>query len=892
MRTIKSLLSLLLLVFLSLHALAKADYYSISTDDIGKCRQLVGGTDTFNALVGYFSYPGITINHGGYGGGDPNTQQSTSVNTWYTGVYHNGLFTCVLIDDTYINAASVYCPTKTPDGVCVPSIDTSPISYTSCSCGGICLKASTSFYDHQNYKPPNGDYSSYTWSTCVCHPDYYGERCQYQKRPDDIKRLAAGLIDIRDFPYLPWYTTPFEQSVWLGLKQLTMNYASTYTPNSDYVISSYIQGKPDPVTLSGQIMWSFAKTQVARGLDYANTVWAWPGSAQSCPYGMIVEASYGYNFFLLSYLDYSPNPPYVYNQGQQYLFNDIPSSFGSLNDAYMYYYGKSAQRQHFTCMCDATRGSDGCSGQGNCRSIQNGQDVHLQYTFSSDGGFPHQKYASVASIDDKSLHPPTPAFPSAFWRDGHGDPYWGYSNSLLVPSSWSLCECYPDFYGIYCEIDLRNASVCNNKGTYFDVLTGPNANKWDEPGDCTCSNGAIHFWDTGVAVVPSNYQGLPPGKLTGYNRTDFFYRLSIDRVNPSRRRQVCIDDKDYTVCNARGVFNSIYVLGVNKTTARQSSYQIGCECFLYTDVSRTQIYPRTQVINANINILNNRTLRENIAGGQYCETSCRISKCNNHGTCQYIQRSTYFQTYGQLDNQLGGSPVQFYYQWDMLRDGGALTIDASATGYFWPTEDSRPKNDYISDLVISDVCQCDDGWSGNNCQHNVASGVNCNGFGLAGSSNTSSCANLCDLTRSFYNDTLARCIGLCPVMKSLDPSDPLITDTSGIGQPCGGPTRGTCSGFDGISKTCVCNPGFTNPEQGCNLSICPRVRGQVCNGMGTCKPQSLVTSAGIGKPVYRCECAIGWKGEACEIQDRTGDYKCNSNTQQSYNRENLDWPIL
>lgn len=875
---ISLLLCSFFLLLLIQHASVYADYFAISQADMDYCKRTIGGDDGYNALVSYFNSSGITVNHGGYGGGDPNTMKPTTINTWDTGIYSSGFFTCVALDDTYPQYASNdicppgtpdsicaafyelhpqynVCPTRTPDGVCVPPVGLSPVSYISCSCAGVCVRASNTFYDYQNYNPPNGYYAKNTWSTCICHPDYYGERCQYKKGPDDIKRLAAGLIDIRDFPYLPWYPTVGEQYVWLTYKHATMNYDSTYTPHTESA-TTFDTVMP---TLSGQTMWLFGQTWNSKGLDYAQTTWSWPGSAHSCPYGMILVASYGTGL---------PNN------------NNLWSGFNTANDAYLHYYGITRDREHFVCMCDSTQGSHGCSGQGNCRAIVNGQDVNFNLVYNTATGF------VTMSISDTSLFPPSIGkFPTAFWAQNSPD--------IMLPDHWSVCECYPDFDGMYCEIDNRNQAVCDNKGIYIDTITDPNANKWDEPGDCICVNGARHFYIGGTPPAPDNVIGPlhQSNVLTGYNRTNFFYRLSTDRIHPVRRQHVCLDDKDITICNNRGVYNSIYKSGIDVSTTKQTDIQVGCECFLFQDAARTILYDRTKVTSAYLASLNNpanRTLRENIAGGTYCETSCRISKCNNHGTCKYQLRSQYFQQYSGLS-----SPT-FYFNWDMYRATGKqkITLNPASSLMFWPTEDTTPKPDFVSDLVISDVCDCDDGWSGDQCQHNVASNSTCNEFALSATTDLITCKGACNPAISFYNDTLARCIGLCPNMTAFDPYDPYTSDTSGIGQVCGGPTRGTCNGFDGRSLTCTCKPGFINPEAGCNLSVCPRVRNQMCNGRGTCKPQTLVTGVGIGRSVYRCECQDGWKGEACEIQDRTGGDKCNSNTQQSYNRENLDWPIL
>ena len=893
-------LFLLLLLLLILHAsVVNADYWSISQDDMNKCKSDIGGETNYNKLMAYFNSSGVTINHGGNGGGDVNTKISTLVNFWETGSYQDGVFTCASLEKINPSLASTSCPTRTAEGACVPMEIVSPLSYISCSCNGICLTASLlqSSNKYHNYKPPNNAFLSNSWATCVCHPDYYGERCQYKKGPDDIKKLTQGEINIKDFPYLPWYTTPLERYLWLSMKETTMNYDATYTPKSESRTSAAVAGSPPLPTLDIQNMWSVARTQVARKNDYASTIWSWPGSAHSCPYGMkISDPLWGYDLQVYSYLDYTPNPPFTTLGGRYVYFNDIPSSFGSVNDAYMYYFIKSLQRQHFTCMCDPSQGSNGCSGGGGeCISVANGQDTNLKYQFNSGSGF---TTSATFSIDDTSLFPPFADFPRPFWRAGLGNPqllpFTGslWDNAILTPSAWSICECYPDFAGIYCEIDNRNQAVCDGKGTYKDTLTASNANRWDDPGDCTCEGGTRHIWDTGTPPAPNDKYGTnqEPNLLKGYVRPNFFYRRSTDRFTPTRRRNVCLEDKDVTVCNNKGIYNSVYKTIIDPTIGASVQTTIGCECFLFKNLANGTVYDRTLVKNANIEMLNsNAALRENIAGGVYCETSCRKSKCNNNGICRFQSRTSYVQSLISQGYTLG-------FDWDVLGKKQNLT---STTGYL-PTQDTTPKTDYnpttmgFADIVVSDTCDCDDGWDGPQCQHNVASGSNCNGFAKFGVNTASllSCKDACDPNRSFYNDTLARCIGLCPKMTSLDILDPLTTDTSGIGQECGGPSRGTCSGFDGISKTCECKPGFTNPEQGCNLSVCPRVRGQMCNGKGTCELQGLVTSPSIGRGVYRCKCDIGWKGDACEIPDRVGDDKCNSNTQQAYNRESLDWPVV
>lgn len=890
----KWLLLLLLFLVSLLHAklvFVDSEYVSISQGDLDFCRSAIGGDFVYQALLVYFKRAGITINHGGLGA----SYRYDTVNYWnINDIYTAGLYTTCLDPATLYNAYKSECPS------CI-AISPNPVpNYASCSCNGVCVRAVQSDYRYENYKNP-GDLSTQTptWSTCTCHPDYYGERCQYKKSVTDIKRLAQGLIDIRDFPFLPWYTTPDEKSQWLYLKQTTVSYDQTYTPHSEGVYSQYVTGNNAYIPqTTGSRMWSMAQTQIMRGLDNAHTIWAWPGSSHSCPFGMTIGASYGSNVPAIQELDYSSNPSLTYIQAPpdevlaiqtslRQLHSSVPDySFSDLNEVYLYYYGIARQRQHFTCMCDATRGSDGCSGQGLCRLIRNHQDVDLDFSFSSGTtGSDVGKYASFIHISDTNLHPPIPEFPKTFWRTDQV-PYnhsWGNANMRMVPSEWSTCECYPDFDGIYCEIDNRNQNVCGGNGIYKDTLVGPNVNQWDDPGDCMCIGASAPYWSTPTPPPPVN--DFP---LMGYTRSTF-YRRSTDRTKPIRKQFLCIEDKDVTQCKSKGIYNSVYLRYV--TSQSQEVFNtIGCECFLFQDATMKIPYTNTFVNSANLGLINpNRAMRENIAGGVYCETTCRKSKCNNHGTCKYQLRSEWRQTQLSLNRQV-------LLNWDMHLSPRHRVFD-SPTG-FWPTEDitqdlDNPKH---YDLVVSDICECDEGWTGPQCQQNADSKPNCDGFAINNpliAVDLLSCKDACDPDRSFYNDTLARCIGKCPLMTAFDAQDPITNDKSVIGKECGGASRGTCTGFDGRSKICECKPGFTNPEQGCNLSVCLRVRGQMCNGKGTCELQKLVTSPSIGRDVFRCRCDVGWKGDACDIPDRTGsDDKCNSNTQHVYNRDGIDWSVV
>jgi len=196
------------------------------------------------------------------------------------------------------------------------------------------------------------------------------------------------------------------------------------------------------------------------------------------------------------------------------------------------------------------------------------------------------------------------------------------------------------------------------------------------------------------------------------------------------------------------------------------------------------------------------------------------------------------------------------------------------------------------------TCSCSDGWGGDDCAKELCPN-NCNGergeckaVGNAAKScvckqelingvNVSiyggpSCS---DLLRAFCNDNGEGKDGNCDPATGAC-SDPKIHSgnqkcmcQSGffgnrcewsactnreeghpqMGKICSGAAHGRCED----NKVCKCNPGFVGPK--CGRS-CPVLNGKVCSNHGECVMDLKNKTHG------KCECAMGWEGDFCEIE--------------------------
>lgn len=802
---------------------------------------------------------------------------------------------CNVLENTYLTPQN-YSYTAS-SGALNPSVVTYNSAFSSCSCNGKCILAKNNgivgnTWNIWQYSPPLGrKATSGSWPTCLCHDDWYGERCQYHKTPYDIAGLVAGNISIENFPFLPWYQTQEERNNWLQGQAKLLDYSGNTLPiREDYPsahdqlqangirsfgqsIFSNITGMKD---LSGNYMWANAKSVVARQQD-SKTIWAWPGYKQSCPYGMIAYGTYVGDFtdlFWRYYNDMESISYYFADSGNTQHRSALPS----------------ADRRWIMCMCDPTQVKNGCSNRGLCHEYINTGNTFL------DG----------KGIADRSIFPPTIGMFPPKAINNYGDELSDISGQVYLngyqdyPDKWALCECEPDYLGIYCEIDNRKISLCGDAGdptpSGYELgsllhTTGSSYayNPYDDPGDCYCNlarNQTIHL-HTGT---PSAHTTLA---LTGKpNTLSYLYKNVIypsQTPNPTthlkekkRFQGLCIPNKDLTVCNGRGTYNSVVLTDPTGTVSYRKP--VGCECDLYSDKEQKVLYP-TGLISLSFN--SNTTIMDGLAGGPNCVSTCRLDKCNGHGVCQYITRSDWLHNLTTVQ----GYSVEFL--WDVKKPN----YYPSTTG-FWPTEDSQ-YNEADPNLTfqyrISDTCKCDTGFNGQHCSLSDVSGTTCNGYALDPVLAQTTCKSNCRTDISYYDDSLYRCIGNCTRWIKQHPND--ITGAYPNGLECGGPQRGICNPFDSsildknnTARTCSCLPGYSHPELGCSLSICPHVYDKLCGGQGECRLQPHAYDP--NRQIGRCYCKLGWMGDACEIQDNSivsPSDTCQRNTQQVNNRIGMDW---
>lgn len=545
-------------------------------------------------------------------------------------------------------------------------------------------------------------------------------------------------------------------------------------------------------------------------------------------------------------------------------------------------------------------------------------------------GSPSTGDTTLGSMSRPDLFPPTAGyFPISFknlpnnslynWahyldggtaQDANGNTYYGYNipNEILYPQKWALCQCNPDFSGIYCEIDNRINNLCGGLGVPVG-LNGRYATQFDDPGVCTCDSITAKSVNQGTLTHYPTFT-LPdgityPNTLTSTNRTVIYMQQTQHPGISIRKQNLCIVDKDNSICGNRGVYNSA------RLTLGTALNQIaGCECFFYPDgggLALGNAYPLTNILTlSQMTTLNaNSTFMNTLQSGPTCSNSCRNTNCNGHGVCQLMQRSTYYSSVIS-----GGGYMNIV--WDVQSANYSNRVypppPPAATNQpwpgsdpgFWPTEDGvYPAQ--VSQYITAPTCVCDNGFNGPNCANSVLSGTNCNGYVQAAYVNsaqaTLSCAGICDPLRAYYNTALERCIGLCPSWNTMDPFDPTGDLPNYLA--CGGPTRGVCNLFNVTTgaQSCTCNNGYTNPGTGCSLTICPYIKGLPCNGVGQCIPYQInlspLASSPSSRTIGRCLCPKGWKGDACEEQDRTvinTQQACLSNTQQVNNRIDMDWP--
>ncbi len=302
--------------------------------------------------------------------------------------------------------------------------------FASCSCRGTCVNRKDSFmWDWQ--QPIVGGTGKGTaagggdryWSVCVCHDNYFGERCQFLKSEVKMLDIHADRRWLDHFPFLPWYDTAFGANYF-------MDQVREFEARSSFGLDSY--------------RYNWIASQVYDKV-HPFTIWGYQGLTQSCPTGQIMIGM---------------GAPPLMDDGR-YLEN--------LNMDELNY----PNREFMHCSCDPNLNenvgggnivSPGCSNHGSCSLI-----------------YVADYYEDNTHTPRKTQYAP-PVRGNRFNVLYHTDLF-RTKVGLQYPAQWTRCQCLKDYEGLYCERDSAPILRCGN----VDTLTSYGNRSSELSTECTCN---------------------------------------------------------------------------------------------------------------------------------------------------------------------------------------------------------------------------------------------------------------------------------------------------------------------------------------------------------------------------------------------------------------------